>query len=295
MVGAEMKNGLPYYKAYPRDFLDGTAGMSFEQKGAYRLVLDLIYLQGGQLPDDARYISGYLGCSVRLWNKLRNELISLGKLSAENGIISNFRADKELIISKTLQDKNRENGSRSNKNNKLSKAMGPLTRVNTDTDTYKKEPKGSKKNQAQKVEKPEGVDDQTWIDFQSLRKQKRAPISITAMQMIQREADKAKITMQQALALMVARGWQGFNASWLKPDEIQAVQAPVQSVAQERIEVHREPHVFDAAVIWSKSNVPGFVETDRSWIDVPANVAVNLRKCAKPSKTESMLFGGLHS
>ena len=30
--------------------------MTFELKGAYRLVLDLIYMQDGQLPDDARYI-----------------------------------------------------------------------------------------------------------------------------------------------------------------------------------------------------------------------------------------------
>lgn len=73
-------NGLPYYKAYPRDFLEGTIGMSFEVKGAYRLILDLIYMQGGKLPDDARYISGNLGCSVRKWNAIRAELIERGKL-----------------------------------------------------------------------------------------------------------------------------------------------------------------------------------------------------------------------
>ncbi|MFK5283859.1 DUF1376 domain-containing protein, partial [Lacticaseibacillus paracasei] len=55
-------NGLPYYKAYPRDFIEGTIGMPFELKGAYRLLLDLIYMQGGRLPDDAKYISGLLGC-----------------------------------------------------------------------------------------------------------------------------------------------------------------------------------------------------------------------------------------
>lgn len=43
-------NGLPYYKAYPRDFIEGTVGMSFELKGAYRLVLDLIYLRSGNCP-----------------------------------------------------------------------------------------------------------------------------------------------------------------------------------------------------------------------------------------------------
>lgn len=81
-------NGLPYYKAYPRDFIEGTIGMSFELKGAYRLILDLIYMQGGRLPDDAKYVSGVLGCSARKWNALRNELIALGKIVVSAGHIN---------------------------------------------------------------------------------------------------------------------------------------------------------------------------------------------------------------
>ena len=73
-------NGLPYYKAYPRDFIEGTVGMSFELKAAYRLVLDLVYMQGGDLPDNSRYIAGLLGCSVRKWNGFRDELLLLGKI-----------------------------------------------------------------------------------------------------------------------------------------------------------------------------------------------------------------------
>lgn len=112
-------NGLPYYKAYPRDFIEGTIGLPFELKAAYRLVLDLIYMQGGELPDDARYIAGLLGCSVRAWKGYREALISAGKIVAERGIISNFRARKELEISAKLQEKNAEKGRVSRKNNKI--------------------------------------------------------------------------------------------------------------------------------------------------------------------------------
>jgi len=115
-------NGLPYYKAYPRDFLEGTIGMDFETKGAYRLLLDLIYMQGGRLPDDPRYISGLLGCSVRAWKKYRQILLNLGKIHAENEIISNFRADKELETLGSFQEKQREKASKSRKNNDLTKA-----------------------------------------------------------------------------------------------------------------------------------------------------------------------------
>lgn len=89
-------NGLPYYKAYPRDFIEGTIGMPFELKGCYRLVLDLIYMQGGNLPDDARYISGLLGCSIRAWKNMRNELVLLDKLQVSGEFLTNYRAVSEL-------------------------------------------------------------------------------------------------------------------------------------------------------------------------------------------------------
>nr|WP_176024244.1 DUF1376 domain-containing protein [Brucella pseudintermedia] len=112
-------NGLPYYKAYPRDFIEGTIGMSFELKAAYRLVLDLIYMQGGNLPDDARYISGLLGCTVRKWNALREELVSLGKIEINGEFLTNERAIIELETLRKLQVNQAEKRSRPNKNKEL--------------------------------------------------------------------------------------------------------------------------------------------------------------------------------
>lgn len=130
-------NGLPYYKAYPRDFIEGTIGMDFELKAAYRLVLDLIYMQGGRLPDDARYISGLLGCSVKKWNSLRAALIEAGKLTVCGDYLGNNRADKELETLAKLQDKQRENRSRPNKNKDLQSP--PSDHTEPDTDTEEKE------------------------------------------------------------------------------------------------------------------------------------------------------------
>ncbi len=129
-------NGLPYYKAYPRDFLDGTAGMDFEVKGAYRLVLDLIYMHGGRLVDDPRFIAGNLGCSVKKWNGLRAAILATGKIVVSNGYLGNLRADKELDSLKSFQTKQRENGSQPKKNNGLTKAVADPKANHTDTDTY---------------------------------------------------------------------------------------------------------------------------------------------------------------
>lgn len=128
-------NGLPYYKAYPRDFFDGTVGLDFEVKGAYRLVLDLIYQHGGRLADDPRFIAGHLGCSVKKWNALRAAIIAAGKISVSDGYLGNYRADKELDSLKSYQGKQREKRLGFRKNNDLAETTVKPKHNHTEPDT----------------------------------------------------------------------------------------------------------------------------------------------------------------
>lgn len=112
-------NGLPYYKRYPRDFIEGTIGLPFELKVTYSFVLDLIYMQGGNLPDDPRYIAGLLGVSVRKWNGLRLRLIEAGKLQVNGELLTNYRALSELKSLRKFQDNQREKASKPRNANKL--------------------------------------------------------------------------------------------------------------------------------------------------------------------------------
>jgi uncharacterized protein YdaU (DUF1376 family) len=138
-------NGLPYYKAYPRDFIEGTVGMPFELKGAYRLVLDLIYLQGGRLPDNARYISGHLGCSSKQWTYFRKALIARGKLSVQGDVLINDRAHYECELTENLRRTQRDNRAKrgappnENKGIPLTTVQPSFNHTDTDTDTEKKE------------------------------------------------------------------------------------------------------------------------------------------------------------
>lgn len=60
-----------------------------------------------------------------------------------------------------------------------------------------------------------GVSDPVLSDWLTLRKQKRAPVTMTALDGISREAGKASISLHAALEIACKRGWQGFEASWL--------------------------------------------------------------------------------
>lgn len=122
-----------WYKRNGADFIDGTMGLSLEEKGAYSLCLDLIYDREGPIPDDARWLSGICGVSIRKWNALRERLIADGKLYIENGKIGNVRADFELVSSEKYRRNQAESGAKGgrkaaenkadvNKNNDLAQA-----------------------------------------------------------------------------------------------------------------------------------------------------------------------------
>ena len=68
---------------------------------------------------------------------------------------------------------------------------------------------------------PFTVDDQVWNDFLALRKAKKAPLTETALAMIEKETEKSGLTLNQVFQECVFRGWQGFKADWLKPKQQQ--------------------------------------------------------------------------
>jgi hypothetical protein len=63
--------------------------------------------------------------------------------------------------------------------------------------------------------KPSSVSDEVWEGFAELRKAKKAPVTAAAMAAIEREAVKARMSLQDALETCCARGWAGFKAEWV--------------------------------------------------------------------------------
>jgi len=72
------------------------------------------------------------------------------------------------------------------------------------------------KEKETKTKAPEGVSPEVWDSFVKQRKASRAVITQSVIRSIQKEADKAGWTLEQALAECAARGWRGFKASWVQ-------------------------------------------------------------------------------
>lgn len=86
-------------------------------------------------------------------------------------------------------------------------------------------PPPKKRAKAEEVPKPDDVADEVWDAFREVRKAKRAPLTRLALDELRREADKAGWTLERALRQCCKRGWQGFEASWLREDKAQQPRA----------------------------------------------------------------------
>lgn len=89
----------------------------------------------------------------------------------------------------------------------------------TDTDNNIVELPSAQKRPASPIAKPDDVTDQTWDDWLSMRKVKKAAVTQTAVERIRAQAVQAGWTLENALAECAANGWQGFKAEWVKANQ----------------------------------------------------------------------------
>jgi hypothetical protein len=64
-----------------------------------------------------------------------------------------------------------------------------------------------------------GVDEKTARDWLKMRKEKRAAVTETVLDLATTEAGKAGVTLAEALKISCHRGWAGFKAEWIVKDE----------------------------------------------------------------------------
>ncbi len=96
-----------------------------------------------------------------------------------------------------------------------------------------REKETEKRQRATIVATPDGVSQSVWQEFVNHRKSKKAQVTQLVIDGIQKEADKAGFSLEDALKEVVVRNWQGFKAEWVLPkptfgDMARVSVAPVQ-------------------------------------------------------------------
>ena len=79
----------------------------------------------------------------------------------------------------------------------------------------------------EETETPCGVSESVFKDYLEVRKTKKAKWTETALKGLTKEAEKAGMSLQEAMELCCARGWVGFKAEWVKDQETKAKELPL--------------------------------------------------------------------
>jgi hypothetical protein len=108
---------------------------------------------------------------------------------------------------------------------------GTETATETETETPAKPAARKRAAPTAGIPCPDDVDPQTWSDWCDLRKRKKTTVSLTAITVARREADKAKLSLDAFLQVWVMRGSQGFEAGWITPAELERVKPTAKSFA----------------------------------------------------------------
>ncbi len=113
------------------------------------------------------------------------------------------------------------------------------------------------------VARPDDVDQQTWTDWLSLRKAKRAPVSETVLAGARAESVKAGMTLDAYLQVWCLRGSQGLQADWLRPDERKTASRVQVSFAQQDQADKRAAWEAMTGRTWpSADTVPEFIDAE---------------------------------
>lgn len=113
-----------WFKFYPSDWLNGTRGLSLEERGAYMTLIALMYDQQGAIPDDERWMCGALDCDVRVWRRLRDKLCRYGKIVPNaDGFLVNRRVLEEVRSAELIAEVRRKSGRSGGQQSGISRAL----------------------------------------------------------------------------------------------------------------------------------------------------------------------------
>ena len=218
---------MNYYPFHIGDYAAHTRHLTPMEDLAYRRLLDAYYLREGPLPKDVGAVARLIG----LREYVEEVKAMLGEFFEEfdQGWVS-VRCNEEIARYQAMVE-----GGRKGATKRWAVDAKPIAppcpphmpgdlppNGNQEPRTKNQEPidphtplKGEARKRAVVIARPEGVTEQTWDSWLTLRRAKKAPVTSAAIARIAQQAEKAGWSLEAALEACCARGWTGFEAKWV--------------------------------------------------------------------------------
>jgi uncharacterized protein YdaU (DUF1376 family) len=207
---------MHYYQFNIGDYNSHTMHLSEIEDLTYRRLLDWYYLHESPIPLELNEVSRQIRMRTHS-DCIATVLQEFFERTADGWI--HHRANKE--IEKVGDKSQKASASAKARWNKVSdaNALPTQSECNATQDTVHITQDIEHKKRATIVACPPDVDQQIWDDWKQLRKAKKAPVTETVVSSARQEASKANMSFSDFLTVWCARGSQGLQAEWLKPEE----------------------------------------------------------------------------
>ncbi|WP_249276309.1 YdaU family protein [Bordetella genomosp. 7] len=230
---------MNYYSHNIGDYAQATMHLSLIEDAIYSRLLRRYYSEEQPIVDDIQQVCRWVGA------RTQEEREAVPVVLAEffvlkDGFWHNKRADEEIAAYQAKSAKAADSAAKrwaGNAKAKPTECDGSANAMRTHSEgnanqepitnnqeTNKEHPptprKRGRSNSAPAVTAADleslGVPADVATEFLALRARKRAPLTEVALAGVRREAEKAGWTLDQTLRKCIERGWQGFEADWVK-------------------------------------------------------------------------------
>ena len=199
---------MHFYSFNIGDYMSHTVHLSLMEDLAYRRCLDIYYLHEKPLPEDATEVARLIRMPEH-----KPEVVQVLKEFFTHDVGTGYvhkRTHEEI----TKYQAKIQAASRAGKASALARSNASSTMVQPN-----KKQETINKKQETNIKRPRNVSKKTWDDFLTHRKNKKAPLTETALIGIKNEVKKTTISLEDALVMCQARGWQSFKSDWINKEQ----------------------------------------------------------------------------
>lgn len=254
-----------WYKMNPVDWNDGTEDLTLEQEAAYLRLCHAIYITERPIRDNGFVVAGLLRCNDRKAKRLISELEAAGKITVENGVISNRRAAEEVSNRNRTRAERKSAGSRGGVESAKSRAKAlennDAGQAIASTPVEPEEIRVEESREPLTPSKPKRyanpcvvlqavVDPMTAQRYVGYLEEKRRPLaSATAEELVTtlREVQRLGGNATEALHLAIRKGWITVEIEYLRNAGFKfSVSAPAAAVDwQERVSAFYDENLWN--------------------------------------------------
>ena len=201
---------MHYFQFEIKEWVSNTAHLSLEEEAIYLRLVNFYYDSEKPIPSDIEMISRKLRiANIQMTYAILHEFFT----ECESGFVHD-RCNLEIAKyhAKSEQASRAGKASAEKRFNSRSTAVQPI--INQESLIINQE--SIIKKQTKALPTPAGVSSDLWDDFLIYRKRLKAPVTDRVLARLIKEADLAKMPLDQVLETIIFKGWRSFEASWIQ-------------------------------------------------------------------------------